>query len=139
VRRLAVLFVMLLWGLSKRPVFGQTPTPAIGEGTSLQLGSSLVIVPALVQTRAGGLVFTIYPIDFVITDNGVAQKITMDDETGRQPIALVVVMEMGGTGACEFDNDGYLPLYKMQEALVGAVPHKVAVVCFDSQGGNPSH
>jgi VWFA-related protein len=124
---------MLLWGLPKQPAFGQTPTPATTESTNLHLQSSLVIVPALVQTRTGDLVFALQPSDFVITDNGVPQKITMDDETGGQPIALVVVIEVGGAGAREFDNDRYLPLYKMLEALVGAVPHKVAVVSFDSQ------
>lgn len=124
---------MLLWGLPKQPVFGQIPTPATDDGTQLQVQSSLVIVPALVRTKSGNLVFALQESDFVITDNGVPQKITMDEETGHQPIALVVVMEVGGAGAREFDNDRYLPLYKMLETLVGAVPHKVAVVSFDSQ------
>lgn len=93
--------------------------------------SSLVIVPALVRTHSGDLVFTLKPEDFVVSDNGVRQKITLEPDTGGEPLALVVVVEIGGAGAREFDN--LQPLAPMLESLAGNAQRKVAVVAFDSQ------
>jgi VWFA-related protein len=45
----------------------------------------------------------------------------------------VVVVEVGGAGAREFDNDNLAPLGPMLENVVGNVPHTIAVVSFDSQ------
>ncbi len=93
--------------------------------------SSLVIVPALVRTHGGKVVFTLTPEDFVVTDNGVPQKITLEPDAGGEPLAMVVVVEIGGAGAREFDN--LQPLAPMLESLPGNLPRKVAVVAFDSQ------
>ncbi len=46
-------------------------------------------------------------------------------------LALVVVVEIGGAGAREFDHLG--PLAPMLESVIGNVPHKIAVVAFDSE------
>ena len=93
--------------------------------------SSLVMVPALVRTHAGDIVFTLKSEDFVVTDDGIPQKITLEPDTGGEPLALVVVVEIGGAGAREFDN--LQPLAPMLESLAGNVARKVAVVAFDSQ------
>ena len=93
--------------------------------------TSVVLVPALVRTRSGEVVFTLKPDDFVLTDNGVPQKITIEQITGAEPIALVVLVEIGGAGAREFDHLG--PLAPMLESVIGNVPKKIAVVGFDSE------
>jgi VWFA-related protein len=77
------------------------------------------------------MVFTLKPDDFVLTDDGVPQRLTLEQETGAEPLALVVVVEIGGAGAREFDNLG--PLAPMLESVIGNVPRKIAVVAFDSQ------
>ena len=50
-------------------------------------------------------------------------------------MALVVVIEIGGAGAREFNKFSSIapPLAPMLASIVGNVPHKVAVVAFDSQ------
>ncbi len=93
--------------------------------------TSVVMVPALVRTRNGAMVYTLKADDFVLTDDGIPQKLTLDQDTGGEPLALVVVIETGGAGAREFDQLG--PLVPMFASLIGEVPHKIAVVAFDSQ------
>jgi len=66
----------------------------------------------------------------VLTDDGVPQKLTLEQDTGGEPLALVVDLEGGGTGAHELEKYGTLA--PMLSSVVGNVPHKVAVVGFDS-------
>jgi VWFA-related protein len=101
---------------------GQTPT--------LSANSTLVLVPALVRNKVGELVFTLKADDFALTDDGVAQKVRLEQDTGGEPLALVVDVEGGGAGARELDK--YAALAPMIDSVVGGVPHLIAVVGFDS-------
>jgi VWFA-related protein len=89
------------------------------------------MVPALVLTRSGDLVFTLQAEDFLVTDDGIPQKLMLEPETGGEPLALVVLVEIGGAGAREFDRLGSLA--PMLGPLTGNVPPKLAVVAFDSE------
>jgi VWFA-related protein len=111
----------------------QLPTPA-SQTPLLSAHSSLVLVPALVRTKAGDLIFSLAADDFVLTDDGIPQKLTLEQDTGGEPLALVVVIEIGGAGARQFNKYSSIapPLAPMLESIVGNVPHKVAVVAFDS-------
>jgi hypothetical protein len=91
----------------------------------------LVLVPALVRSRSGELIFTLSADDFVLTDDGVPQKLALDQDTGGEPLALVVAIEIGGAGTREFEK--FRALAPMLESVVGNVSHKIAVVAFDSQ------
>src|ERR1700722_12227572 len=62
---------------------------------TLQTGTSLVVVPALVQTTAKELVFSLTADDFTLTDNGVPQRVTLETDSAR-PLSLVVLMQTGG-------------------------------------------
>lgn len=109
----------------------QAPAAQNAGDSTITSQTTLVVVPALVRDKAGNPVFALKASDFALTDDGVAQTLTLDEESGRQPLALVVVVETGGAGAREFDELG--PLTPMLESLVGNVPHQIAVVAFDSQ------
>ena len=101
---------------SPSPVFSARPT--------------LVLVPAMVRTKAGELVFTLTANDFAIKDDGIEQKVTLEEDTDTEPLALVVAVETGGGGAEQLDKYGVLAT--AMDAIVGAVPHRVTVVGFDS-------
>jgi VWFA-related protein len=102
-------------------------------GADLTAQTSLVIVPALVRSKSGQLVFNLNASDFALTDDGIPQKLTLEQDAGGEPLALVIVVEVGGAGAREFDNEKLAPLAPMLESMVGNVPHRIAVVAFDSQ------
>ena len=97
---------------------------------SLRTQTTVVLVPALVRNAKGELVFTLKAGDFRVTDDGVAQPLTLDEDTGSEPLALVVAVETGGGGRTKLDN--YRNLTAVIDAVVGGVPHRVAVVAFDS-------
>jgi VWFA-related protein len=92
--------------------------------------SALVLVPALVRTKRGDLVFTLTSSDFYLTDDGVAQNVTLEADTGGEPLALVVLIQTGGAGGRELDK--YRNLASMIDTMVGDVPRTIAVVGFDS-------
>jgi VWFA-related protein len=90
----------------------------------------LVQVPVLVKNRTGRIVFELTADDFLVTDNGVRQKTTLDADTDSQPLALAIVVETGGAGAQHLRDYGQLD--SVLDALIGNVEHRVAVIGFDS-------
>jgi len=107
-----------------------TPPPTLMPNVTFTTRTTIVLVPALVRTKSGQLVYTLKADDFTLTDNGVEQKLSLEEDTDTQPLALVIAVETGGEGANQ--------LYKLAdvgnflEAVVGGVRHRVAVVSFDS-------
>jgi VWFA-related protein len=98
--------------------------------TTLHTTTTLVVVPTLVQTTGKEPVFSLTAEDFVLTDNGVAQKVTLEEETKR-PLSLVVLMQTGGVARGQFAS--YANLETMLASLLGGAPNKVSVVNFDSR------
>jgi VWFA-related protein len=118
---------------------GSTPPNASGKqqtndaaqsGERIRARSNLVLVPALVKTKAGDLVFSLTVDDFILTDNGVPQSLRLESDTDSQPLALVVIVQIGGQGADHLSD--YRDLEAVLDAVIGNVPHRVAVVSFDS-------
>jgi VWFA-related protein len=94
-----------------------------------------VLVPTLVEKRGGGIVYGLKPADFVLEDNGVPQKIRVQEEMDTAPVSLVVAVEQGGVSVLEFDKlaklgpllDLFLADGRSQAALVGfdSMPHLI--------------
>ena len=130
---------ILVWSLVLAMIATTLVQTAVSQLTNAQISpapglsrqTTLVVVPALVRDKAGKLVFALTADDFVLTDDGVPQKLTLEQDTGGEPLALVVVIETGGAGARELEKLGPLP--QLLDTLVGNVPHRIAVVAFDSE------
>lgn len=99
--------------------------------TTLTVRSTLVEVPALVKTRRGDIVFELTASDFVLTDDGVRQTLTLDPDTDSQPLALAIVVETGGAGSRHLGD--YRQLDAILDQLIGSVDHRVALIGFDSR------
>jgi len=97
----------------------------------LTVRSNLVMVPAFVTGGDGNVVFGLNAEDFQLTDNGVRQEITIEEDTDAQPLALAIVVETGGAGGRHLDD--YRELASILDALIGNVEHSVALVGFDSK------
>jgi VWFA-related protein len=94
---------------------------------TLRVRANEVLVPTLVEKPGGGVVYGLKPKDFVLEDNGVPQKIRVQEEMDTAPVALVVAVELGGASVLEFDKlakmgpllDLFLSDSLGQAALVG--------------------
>jgi VWFA-related protein len=106
-------------------------TEPIPQDSVISVRSTLVVVPALVKTKSGELVFTLKADDFTVKDDGVPQTLRMEENTDAQPLAMVVVVETGGDGVAHLKD--YRNLGPLLDAIVGNVPHRIAVVGFDSE------
>jgi VWFA-related protein len=98
--------------------------------TTIRTTTTLVVVPTVVQTPGKELVFSLKADDFNVTDNGVSQKVMLEDESSR-PLSLVVLMQTGGIARGQFEN--YVHLDSMIAGILGKAPSVVSIVNFDSQ------
>ena len=106
--------------------------PQASQPTStLTVRSTLVLAPAMVKTKSGARVFSLTADDFIITDDGIPQPVTLEEGADAQPIAIAFVVQTGGSGAGHVED--YENLQIALDTLVGAVPHRIAVVGFDSK------
>jgi VWFA-related protein len=114
------------------PIEPPLPMPGVHSSANpdvptLRVRANEVLVPTLVEKPGGGVVYGLKPKDFVLEDNGVPQKIRVQEEMDTAPVALVVAVELGGASVLEFDKlakmgpllDLFLSDGMGQAALVG--------------------
>lgn len=106
----------------------QMPGSSTQNGPTIRVTTNEVLVPTLVEKpHGGGIVYGLKPSDFVVEDDGVPQKIHVQEELDTAPIALVITMEEGRAGWLEFKKlnkmgpllDMFLSDPRSQAALVG--------------------
>jgi VWFA-related protein len=105
------------------------------EAPNLRVTTTEVLVPTLVEKRGAGILYGLKPADFVLEDNGVPQRIRVQEEMDTAPVTLVVAVELGGVSVLEFDKlakmgpllDVFLSDPRSQVALVGfdSAPHLI--------------
>ena len=131
---MSVVMVAAVRAQQLPPVEPPQPMPVPqGETANLRVTTTEVLVPTLVEKRGGGIIYGLKAGDFVLEDNGVPQKIRVQEEMDTAPVALVVAVEEGGASVLEFDKlakmgpllDVFLTDPRSQAALVGfdSVPH----------------
>ena len=127
ISRRCVLLLVLSAAFAGR---AQSSSDALSQTPTITATSSLVLMPALVSAPAEVHPPVLHSSDFLLTDNGVAQKVTLAD-TEHQPISLLVLMQTGGAGNEELPL--YAKLSTMLSYMTANAPHEVAMVEFDSQ------
>jgi VWFA-related protein len=118
--------LVIVFLISALPIPG-----ASAQSATLTVKSNLVLVPALVKTRAGDRVYSLTANDFSLTDNGLPQTLHIEEDADREPLALAVVIQTGGRAATHLKD--YQNLEPLLDAVIGNVPHTLAVIRFDSR------
>jgi VWFA-related protein len=124
-RRATKSFLVL--GLVFLPLLGS----ALPQETTLRSQSNIVLVPALVKDKQGGIVYGLQTKDFIVEDDGVEQPVRLDEVPEGQPISLVVAVQRGRRAYAEFPR--MQGLKSMLDPLFALGTARVAVVEFDSQ------
>ena len=98
---------------------------------TLRVNSSVVLVPTLVEKKAGEVVYGLKGEDFTVEDNGVPQTIHLDDDLDTTPVSLVVCLERGRSSELQFEK--YCRLAPLLDLFLGNGNGEVALVEFDSK------
>jgi VWFA-related protein len=109
----------------------QSEAPQSGDVPTIQVKSSAVLVPTLVETRSGSIIYGLKPEDFSLFDNGRPQKLHVDEDLDTEPLSVVVAIETGRTSLLEFDKINRLG--SLLDLFLGDGKSEVALVGFDSQ------
>jgi VWFA-related protein len=133
-RLAAVAIACLLWptavlmAQNLPPATPPEPMPsAQAPAPTLSVTATEVLVPTLVEKKNGQILYGLKQGDFEVDDDGVPQKIHLQEEMDTAPVALVVAVEEGGASVLEFDKlaklgpllDLFLTDPRSQVALVG--------------------
>src|ERR1700691_6397074 len=112
----------------------EPPLPMPGaqqQSPTIRVTTNEVLVPTLVEKRDGEVVYGLKQGDFILEDNGVAQKIRVQEEMDTAPVSLVVAVEEGGASALEFDK--LAKLGPLLDLFLADGRGEAALVGFDSQ------
>ncbi len=120
---MAAMLMVFLWSVAGRAEPQDIPT--------YRVSTSVVLVPTLVEMPSGDVVYTLKPSDFILEDNGVPQKIQVDEDFDQSPVSLIVAIEKGRTSALEFQKISKIG--PMIDLFLGQGRGEAAVVTFDSQ------
>ena len=90
-----------------------------------------MLVPTLVEAGRGEVVYGLGADAFSLTDNGVSQRIHVDDDLDTTPVSLVVCLQKGRTSALQFDK--FVRLAPLLNLFLGNGSGEATLVEFDSQ------
>lgn len=112
----------------------EAPKPMPSSQSSepaLRVTTNEVLVPTLVEKKDGGILYGLKQSDFFLEDNGIPQKIHVQEELDTAPVALVVAIEEGGASILEFDK--VAKLGPLLDLFLSDARSQAAVIGFDSR------
>jgi VWFA-related protein len=113
------------------PIEPPKAMPQAGDSApTIRVTTTEVLVPTLVEKKDGGILYGLKPDDFILEDNGVPQRIRVQEELDTAPVALVVAVEEGGASVLEFDK--LAKLGPLLDLFLSDPRSQVALVGFDS-------
>jgi VWFA-related protein len=103
----------------------QSGTPVLRSTTNV------VLVPTLVEKDHGQVIYGLKAGDFALEDNGVPQKLRVEEDLDTAPVALVVAVEQGRMAGLEYDK--IAKLGPLLDLFLGDGKSEAALVGFDSK------
>ena len=130
IRYFLPLLILLSLCTAAQSIAQDTPQTA-RPGYTLQTQSNLVALPTQVEWKHHEILYTLKAEQFVVEDNGVPQKIKLDEDTDALGLSLVVAVECSRSAVMEFAK--LRGLSTMIDAITGAAPREIAVVTFGDE------
>ena len=104
---------------------------AVSQETTFHSQTNVVVIPALVKSAKGEIVYGLEAKDFVVEDDGIEQPVRLDEAAEGSQVSLVVAIQRGRRANYEFPR--IRGLSAMLDPMVEAGLGRVAIVEFDSQ------
>jgi VWFA-related protein len=126
------VYLLLLLAFPPGNAFSQnTSQEDTSQETIIHSQSNVVVIPALVKSAQGEIVYGLGAKDFIVEDDGVEQPVRLDEAAEGRAVSLVVAIQRGRRANYEFPRIRGLSamLGPMLEAGLG----RVAIVEFDSE------
>lgn len=101
------------------------------EQPTFRTQSSVVLVPALVRDKSGNVLYGLKQEDFIVEDDGVPQRVHLDETAEADPVSLVVAVQVGRRA--DFELPRMRGLSAMLEPIFSQPGSKIALVAFDSE------
>jgi VWFA-related protein len=101
------------------------------QETTFHSQSNVVVIPALVKSAKGEVVYGLGARDFIVDDDGVEQAVRLDEAAEGSAVSVVVAIQRGRRANYEFPR--IRGLSAMLAPLVEDGHGRVAIVEFDSQ------
>jgi len=79
---------------------------AVCQETTLHSQSNVVVIPALVKSAQGEIVYGLEAKDFVVEDDGVEQVLHLDEAAEGQPVSMVIAIQRGRRAECDVGPTG---------------------------------
>jgi VWFA-related protein len=111
-------------------LFSAPARPGPAPQITIRSTTTVVLIPALVETKNGKIVYGLTAKDFVVSDNGAAQAVKVDSGADTAPFSVVVAIQCGREAAAQFSKFRHLGI--VLDSMMGTVPHQMAIVTFDS-------
>jgi hypothetical protein len=93
-----VLQFCVAFGNASSDCLAQTEPP------SFRSESNVVLVPTLVRTKSGNIVHGLSAQDFILQDDGVEQRVQLDDSPEADAISVVLAVQRGRTAALQLEK-----------------------------------
>ncbi len=104
---------------------------AVSQETTFHSQTNVVVIPALVKSAKGEIVYGLEAKDFVVEDDGIEQPVRLDEAAEGSQVSLVVAIQRGRRANYEFPR--IRGLSAVLDPMVEAGLGRVAIVEFDSQ------
>lgn len=115
------------------PLVSQTqepPSPA-SKPYTLSTQSTVVLIPTTVEMKHGAILYGLKASQFVVEDNGVPQKLQLDEDTDSLGLSLAVVIQCSRSAIME--SAKMTGLGSMIDGIAGGAPREVAIVSYGSE------
>lgn len=86
-------------------------------------------VPVLVESKSGQIAYGLTANDFSIKDNGVDQKVSLDDNSDVQPLALLVIIQTGHNATTALNSISGLA--DLLDSVLANPQDQAAILAFD--------
>src|SRR5215471_18076459 len=123
-------WVVFLYAMALCPTICRAQAERQQDIPSIRTQANVVFVPTLVKDRAGKPIFGLQASDFIIEDDGIEQKVSMDEAEPQEAVSLVIAIQSGRSALFEFQR--MKGISAMLDQIVGQPQVQTAIVVFDS-------